>query len=389
MKICIISPNPSHLQAMRQVLEAQPQAQQQAHQLVLVEGGKSKMRALAEQEQPALMLVDGMCCEPGELNQVEHVTTQHPQTAVILLCATQTPEFLLQAMRVGVKEVLPSPASAAALLAAVARVEARRKGVQPRSAGKLLAFLPCKGGSGATFLATNLGAQLAQTQTVLLIDLNLQFGDALTFVHEGEAPSTLADVARDISRLDASFLAASSVKIGPNYSLLAAPADPTQAMEIKPEQVDAVLTVALANYDFVLPDMGRTLDTLAIKVLDRAHRIFPVLQATLPALRHAKQLLGVFRSLGYAPDKFEWLVNRFEKGGEIGLADIQQSLGVSSLRTVPNAYREVNAAINQGNPLLQTSRASSVIKTLAELAVSLNPAVEDHRSVLGRWFRRA
>jgi pilus assembly protein CpaE len=160
-------------------------------------------------------------------------------------------------------------------------------------------------------------------------------------------------------------------------------------MEIKPEQVDAVLTVALANYDFVLLDMSRTLDTLAIKVLDRAHRIFPVLQATLPALRHARQLLGVFRSLGYAPDKFEWLVNRFEKGGEIGLSDIQQSLGVSSLRTVPNAYREVNAAINQGNPLLQTTRASSVTKTLAELAVSLNPAVEDHRSVLGRWFRRA
>ena len=109
MKIAIISPNKNHLLEMGKVLEAR------SHTVVTAEGGKSRMRQLVEQEQPDLLLVDGMCCDPNELTLVEHVTTHHPRTAVVLLCATHTPEFLLNSMRAGVREVLPSPASASAL----------------------------------------------------------------------------------------------------------------------------------------------------------------------------------------------------------------------------------------------------------------------------------
>ncbi|MBT9476798.1 MAG: histidine kinase, partial [Polaromonas sp.] len=93
MKIALISPNTNHLQDMSRVLEAH------SHAVTLIDGGKSRMRAVAEQDQPDLMLVDGMCCDPNELVQVEYVTTHHPKIAVILLCATQSPEFLINSMR--------------------------------------------------------------------------------------------------------------------------------------------------------------------------------------------------------------------------------------------------------------------------------------------------
>lgn len=383
MKIAIISPNKNHLQDMGRVLEAH------SHAVILIDGGKSRMRAVAEQEQPDLMLVDGMCCDPHELVQVEYVTTHHPKIAVILLCATQTPEFLINSMRAGVREVLPSPVTPDALQAAVSRIAAKLISAHGKNHGKILAFMPCKGGSGATFLATNLGYQLAETRSVLLIDLNLQFGDALSFVHDGAPASTLADVAHDISRLDASFLAASTVKITPNYSILAAPEDLSKAMEIKPEHIDAILSLAVTQYDFVLLDIARTLDTLAIKALDRSYRIFPVLQAGLPSLRNASKLLAVFKSLGYPADKIELIVNRFEKGGDISLDDIQRSLGTANLRTVPNSYKEVNASINQGNALAEDARSNTVTKNLAEFALSLNPKQEDNRSLLNRLFGRA
>ena len=383
MKIAIISPNKNHLQDMGKVLEAQ------SHAVVLIDGGKSRMRTVAENEQPDLMLVDGMCCDPTELAQVEHVITHFPKIAVILLCATQTPEFLINSMRAGVREVLPSPVSADALQAAVGRIAAKLIGVHSKSTGKVLAFMPCKGGSGTTFLATNLGYQLAETRSVLLIDLNLQFGDALSFVHDGKPASTLADVAHDISRLDATFLAASSVKIAANYSILAAPDDISKAMEIKPEHIDAILALAVTQYDFVLLDMSRTLDTLAIKALDRAYRIFPVLQAGLPGLKNANKLLAVFKSLGYPQDKIELIVNRFEKGSDISLDDIQRSVGISNLRTVPNSYKEVNASINHGNALAEVTRSNAVTKNLAEFALSLSPKLEESRSLLDRLLRRA
>lgn len=385
MKIAIISPNKDHLQNMGRVLEAQ------AHSVVLLEGGKSRMRSVAEQEQPDLMLVDGMCCDPNELVQVEYVTTHHPKTAVILLCSAQTPEFLINSMRVGVREVLPSPVPADALNAAIARVAAKLTGLRAKIPGKVLAFMPCKGGSGATFLATNLGYQLAETKSVLLIDLNLQFGDALSFVHDGKPASSLADVAHDIGRLDASFLAASCVKISPSYSILAAPEDPAKAMEVKPEHIDAIVNLATAQYDFVLLDLSRTLDTLTIKALDRANRILPVLQAGLPSLRNATRLLAIFKSLGYLPDKMEWVINRFEKNGDIGLEDIQRTLGTARLRTVPSTYKEVNTAINQGHALAELNRSNPVAKSLAEFALSLSPKPDESRSpgLLERLLRRA
>ena len=380
MKIAIISPNESHLQEMGRLLELN------RHSVVLASGGKAKMRSMAEQDAPDLMLVDGLCCELADLTLVEYVTVHHPATAVILLCPTQTPEFLIHSMRVGVREVLPSPAAPEALEAAVNRVAAKLQGSSQRQSGKLLAFLACKGGSGTTFIATNLGYHLAESRSVLLIDLNLQFGDALSFVSEGPAALTIADVARDINRLDASFLAATAVKVAPNYSVLAAPEALTQAMSIKPEHIDAIIKLALLHYDFVLLDMPRILDTLALKALDRADRIYPVLQASVPGIQNAKKLLTVFRSLGYPAGKTELIINRFEKGGDIGLTEIVQSLGGTVVRTVPNSYKEVNASINQGRALVESSRTNAVAKSLAELAATLIPQVEAERGFLGRLF---
>ncbi|MGZ5195756.1 MAG: AAA family ATPase [Ramlibacter sp.] len=383
MKIAVISPNPEHLRDMGAALQGN------THTAVLVEGGKSRMLAVAEQEQPDLMLVDGMCLDPQELQQVDDVATHHPHIAIVLLCATHTPEFLIQSMRAGVREVLPSPAPAAALEAAVNRVAAKMAGAPPRSGGKILAFVSCKGGAGATFLATNLAYPLAENRSVLLVDLNLQFGDALSCVHDGKPASTLADLAKNVARLDASLLAASTVKIAPNYSLLAAPETPAEAMEVKPEHIRTILALAATQYDFVLLDVGRGVDPLSIQALDRADRIFVVLQAAIPHVRNAHKLLAVFRSLGYPPQKAELIVNRFERGCDIAVEDIRRSLGGLALTTVANSYREVNASINQGDALAKTSRSSAVIRNLADLARGFDPGQDESRGFFGRIFRRA
>lgn len=384
MKIALISPSTAHLRDFGNMLEAA------GHEALMFEGGKSRMRDVAERERPDMMLVDGICCDPNELVQVEYVTTHYPAIAVVLLCSTHTPEFLINSMRAGVREVLPSPVTPAAVEAAVNRVAAKLSGVPATRQGKVLAFIPCKGGSGATFLATNLGWQLAETRSVLLIDLNLQFGDALSFIHDGKAQSTLADVARDISRLDASLLAASTVKVTPNYGILAAPDDLAHAMEVKPEHIDAILSLAVAHYDFVILDVSRTLDTIAIKALDRASKIFAVMQSGLPDLRNAAKLLEAFRSLGYASDKTELIINRFEKTGEIGIEQVQRALGSVRLNTMPNSYKEVNASINHGDALSKTARSNSVARQLAELALTLSPPrQETSRGLLDRLFRRA
>lgn len=385
MKIALISPSQLHLEEACRSLEAA------GHEPVAMEGGKSRIAEVIAQKRFELLIVDGMCCDPAELEHVEKAVQQQPGLHVMLLCAQQTPEFLIRAMRAGVREVLHSPAPTAQLLAAVGRFQARSR-PEPRAQGRgrLLAFMPCKGGSGATFLAANLAHQLGAHSSVLLIDLNLQFGDALSQVHEAPPAFTLADVARDIHRLDAALLAACSVQVTPGFAVLAAPEDMGDAVDIRPEHVEALIEVAVQHHDFVLLDLGRNLDPMNVHALDRADQIFMVLQAGLPSLRHAKRLQRVFRALDDPADKVEWIVNRFDKAADVGLEEITRTLGTDRLRTVPNAYREVTDAVNQGTALAETARACAVTRQLSELAQQLSPRpAEAQKSLLGRLFRRA
>ncbi|MCT9812075.1 AAA family ATPase [Acidovorax sp. Be4] len=386
MKIAIISPNPAHLQEMAHAL------QEHSHQVQTFEGGKTRMPTIAEQERPDLMLVDGMCCDPADLAPVEYVTTHYTRTAVVLLCAQQTPEFLLQSMRAGVREVLNSPASPQSLVDAVRRIGAKlQDSTAERPKGRIMAFLSCKGGSGATFLTTNLGWMLARNHSVLIMDLNLQFGDALGYLHEGKPASTLADVARDIRRLDASFLTASTVKVTPRLHVLAAPEDAMHAMEVDPLHVDAILQLAAAHYEFVLLDMGRVLDPLALRVLDRAQIIAPVLLPNVPAVRNAQKLLRMFRDLGYSESRLHPVLNRVDRRSEIGLPEVSKTLGLAQQwHSISEATHEVQAAINAGVPLAESSRGSTVVRELTAWADVLSPqAHEEGSGILTRLFRRA
>ncbi|RIX71113.1 AAA family ATPase, partial [Acidovorax cavernicola] len=192
-------------------------------------------------------------------------------------------------------------------------------------------------------------------------------------------------------RLDASFLAASTVKITPRLHVLAAPEDAMHAMEVEPLHVDAILQLAAAHYEFVLLDMGRLLDPLALRVLDRAQVIAPVLLPNVPAVRNAQKLLRMFQELGYADSRLHPVLNRLDRRSEIGLPEVRKALGgAQQWHSISDAAHEVQAAINAGLPLAESSRGSAVVRELAAWADALAPQVHAEGSgILHRLFRRA
>jgi len=340
------------------------------------------------QQLPDVLIFDRPGQEGADLAAIERLSGLYPQLAFIALCPQQTPEFLLQAMRAGVREVLPSPASAPALQASLERIaEKLERRSSGEGNGKVLAFISCKGGSGATFIATNLGYALAAGghKRVLLIDMNLHFGDASLFVSEHKPLATLSDVAHQIHRLDPSFLSSSTLSILPNYNVLAAPEDPAHASEVLPEHIDAIIKLARRQYDFIVLDVGRNLDAVSVRTLDHADMIFPILQTTLPYIRDGKRLLGMFRSLEYDKDKVHLIVNRHDKGGEIRLQDLEAAYGTAIYRTVPNHYASAAASVNQGVPILKLDQASPITRSLREFAAALSGHVEPVRK---SWLDR-
>ena len=322
---------------------------------------------------PSLLVVDG--ADAGELEALGVLAHDHPDLETIVISPEQSPAFLLKAMQMGVREVLPPALNATSLQAAVRRVAHKRTPAPAATRGEVLAFMACKGGSGASFVAANI-AHILSTQSerkVALIDLDLQFGNALLLLSDQHAVNDVAEVARSIGRLDADLLRASMVQVSANLSVLAAPEDLSQALEVKAAHVEAIIKEARQVFDYVVLDVGRSIDTVSLKALDLATHVFPVLQLSLPQIRDAKRLRALFRSLEYAPEKIHWVVNRHQKGGEIDLESMEQTLGVKGLTTIPNHFKGVNASVNQGIPIDRLAPGNPVARALGDLARKFAP----------------
>ena len=150
-----------------------------------------------------------------------------------------------------------------------------------------------------------------------------------------------------------------------------------------------VLALAAQHYDFVLLDIGRQVNTLTIKALDRANTIYPVMQANLPSIRNAKKMLAIFKSLDYGAGKIELVVNRFDRKGAIGVAAIERALGKFTIHTVPNSYKQVTAAVDHGEPLMASAPNNPVLRNMAGLAATLGARAQGGaRSLLGRLLQR-
>lgn len=382
MKIAALSRTPETLKSLRDYVSSEGAS----IQLQIWPGEAAHLAAMIEQEHPDVLLLEAQGARETELDALEGIIGRHPELTVILICVQQAPEFLLRALRIGVREVMQLPVTQDALRQAIGNLRERRSlGKAAQQPGSVLALLPCKGGAGATFLATNLACAIAaEGKRVCLIDLNFHFGEASLYVSEGRPPSTVSDVLQQIQRLDGPLLESSMLRVAPNFWLLAAPDSPEKALDIRPESIERLLNVARGYYDFVLLDVSRTLDANSIRALDHADSIYLVLQMTLPFLRDAARLLHLFRSLAYPEGRVHLLVNRFEKGGDISLKELEQNLGVAVSRTMPNSFGAVAISINQGQPIIEQAPQDPVSRALKEMARELTkaPAVEEG------WLRR-
>lgn len=319
---------------------------------------------------PGLIFFDAQGNEDDVLRMLEHTTAKYPQAVIVLLVSLQSASLLLAAMRKGIREVVDLPLKMSSLSEAIDRVLSQQRESQ-RQEGKILSFISCKGGSGTTFIADNLAYAMASVanKKVLLIDLNLQFGDAALFLSDAQPSMTLLDLCRQMHRLDAALLNSSLIQITPGFGILPASNEPDPYDSVRPEQIDAILQLARREYDFIFIDLGRQINGIVIRALDQSDLIFPVLQQSLPYLRNGRRLLDLFNTLAYRKEKIRLVVNRHE-ANMISLADMERSLQQRILHLVPNNFDIVSESINQGVPVLQLARSGNISRSLVEIVNS-------------------
>jgi pilus assembly protein CpaE len=350
------------------------------------QGDLASQATLPDKGDVDLMIVDCRIDADEILERMSSLIPLYPGLSTAICVRSESSDLLMRAMRAGIQEVVSYPLDTVEVRSMVVRLDQKRK-TGARKQGQILSFVSCKGGSGATFLASNLAYALASDghTRVLLIDMNLQFGDAALFVSDKRPPATLADLSRDAQRLDLALLDSSVVSVLPNFGVLASPGDPTQATEIRPAQIEALLRFCRNHVDFIVLDLGRSIDGLAVKAMDLSEQIYPVVQLTLPFVRDAKRLLDLFRSLEYSKEKIRFLVNRLEMTTSLTPSDLERALSAKMYRSIPNHYKSVSESVNQGVPILKLHRSSPVSKSLLEFAKQIRG--EDSKTETS-WINR-
>lgn len=339
-------------------------------------GGARRLQQVMQQDKPDAVVLEQGTADEATFATIEVATTRASGVLLLLVSSDTSLTTLKRAMRAGVRDVLPGPMSTQAVWVTLDYLRESRSNQSTFASheGTLFAFVPAKGGCGNTFIATNLAYQLAESgKRVLVIDLNLYFGDSAACLSDQRVETSVVDVARQAQRLDAALLNVSVLKAGPRLHVLTAPQLPYQVEDVTPDRIAAIIGLARIEYDFVLLDLSRTFDPTTVKALDLAERVFVVTQQTLPAVQDARRVVKVFEELGYPAAKVQMVVNRFARGTPISVEDVEKATRLKVARVVPASGLAVLTSVNQGVPLVKLAPKDPVAKALQEWAQELSP----------------
>ncbi|TDF66200.1 AAA family ATPase [Cupriavidus sp. L7L] len=336
------------------------------------QAGRLRMADLLILELPAI--------GPAQMQAIEALRQQHSDLPCILITQAPGSDVLIKAMRAGIRDVLSWPLDKGQLAEALKRVEATHV---PRvhETARVISVISCKGGAGTSFVAANLGDVLArhQAKRVLVVDLNRHFGDLTHIVSDKAPPSTLPDICGQIDRMDAAFLDACLVHVDNGFDLLAGATDPVKATQIQKDKLEWILSVMQPNYDFVIFDIGQSIDPLSISVLDHSDRICVVTEPTVAFGRPGRRLLDILRALHYPADKVQLVLNRTGRKNEVPRATLEEIYGMKVAIALPDDPSAVDEAVSHGEPVAKLSRRSAIARALQALATQLSATPEAER----------
>ncbi|HVF41461.1 MAG TPA: AAA family ATPase [Pyrinomonadaceae bacterium] len=328
----------------------------------------------------------------ADLRFVERVARECPQSSVICASRDASPDLILRSMRAGAREFLRLPLRPEEF-ATVYQRTAEFCAVQPeapKKRGRVISVFSSKGGTGTTFIATNVAASL-RAQTVLM-DLNLQAGDLGLFL--GVEPKfSIADLIENRQRVDDQLLRSYLTPHSERLALLSAPREADSADDIEPEHIFEVLEILRERHEYVVVDPQHTFDAITLAALDQSDEILLVLTLDIPAIRSTQRALQIFDRLGYPRHKLHVVVNRFSKQIDLDLRQVERFLGERVAGYVQSDYKTAVNSINLGQPLVDSDPQSKIATELRQIAARFGPgtqvaAPEPRRRGLGSFFKR-
>lgn len=303
-------------------------------------------------------------------------------TPVLVVAPAGDVEARIAFLEAGADDVITAGFARSELDARVEALLIRAGRVRPQAVraemptGEITTFFSPKGGVGTTTLAVNTAVLLAGGVTgppgaparVLLVDLDLQFGQVAT--HLNLTPRfDLAGLATDEQALADPELAASYLtQHASGLQVLAAPSHPDAEFRVQVENLERAFDLLRPRFEHIVVDLGSRLDPRSLWMLEQASTHTFVIFPEIAALRAMSLLLGFMAETTTIQARTLFVVNHIFPKELLKSRDMENLLRSKPAAEIPYTEVEMIRAVNEGVPVVTSRPGTPVAAALHRLA---------------------
>jgi pilus assembly protein CpaE len=303
------------------------------------------------------------------IRAIGDICSRNPAVTVIAYSAnTDSAHFMRLAMQAGARDFLIEPLSPAVIAEVFAHASAHRAD-NKKPPGKVLVFIPSKGGVGVTTIATNFALVLTRESgaSVVVVDMDFELGEVALGLGMVTTFSVV-DALQNPVRLDREFLSTFLLKHSSGLVVLGAP-EPYNYYHAPPDGVGKLFQILREEFDYVVVDAGTCHSYIQETVFDLAATLYLVTEITFPALRNTHRIISFLSKMDRTGGT-EVIINRANsRTGEIDEKSALKAIGRPVNWRIPNSYAIARSAQDTGNPLaLEDSPITRVLTQMARAA---------------------
>jgi len=307
---------------------------------------------------------------------IENICSHDTATTVMAYSSRNDPTLMRRSMQAGAREFLVEPLSPAAVAETFARTSSRQP-VKVKPPGKLLVFVPSKGGVGLTTVTTNFALALTKESgaKVVVVDLDFQLGEIATGLGM-VANFSVVDALLNVARLDKEFLSTLMLKHSSGLAVLSSPEDYNFFRSPVDDGAAKLFKILRDEYDYVVVDTGTCHGNIQEALFETADKLYLIAEMTFPSLRNGHRLLAFLSDRDWSRN-LDVVLNRFNsRHGEIDERSATKALGRPINWRIPNGFAAARAAEDSGVPLaMEDCPITRVLVQMARTACGkpLNP----------------
>lgn len=315
------------------------------------------------------------------LSIAEFIDANYPEVDMFLVAEPEA-DVVMRAMRVGIREIVPSsigPDELKVLFHRASsnvsmRLNARPVSIVPEQVdpSRVIVVVSPKGGVGKSTVAANVAVTLAKTSPMetVLVDLDLQFGDAGIMLNL-EPLHSVADAFESTAALDTLILKTFLTVHPSGCYVLCAAASPTASAKISAEQISHLLKQLSSQFRYVVVDTSTGLDECTLSAVQAASDLIMVSSMDRASTGALRKEIDVLANLGLIPPSQHVVLNFANRRAGLGVRDVETAIGLPVDVVIPLSL-DVPFLGNLGVAFMERKRGGPVVKAFHQLVARIH-----------------